>query len=159
MLEIIKPMKRNFDFQKLAKKIDKRVKVRKMRSSDIAEVRKIKESRADKTYRAIILCDRKIKKSDLKMLNSLKEIKQKTPQRVLHRRADRFRHRKIKSIKYKYINPKKFLFEVRAEAGLYIKELISGDDGRTQPNVSLLLGTQCTCKELDVTGIHAKSGK
>ncbi len=156
VLEIIKPMKRNFDFQKLAKKIDKRIKVRKLRLSDIAEVRKIKESRADKTYRSLIVCDKKIKKSDLKMLNSLKEIKQKTPQRVLHRRADRFRHRKIKSIKYKYINPKKFLLEVRAEAGLYIKELISGDDGRTQPNVSLLLGSQCRCKELDVVKIHTK---
>lgn len=156
VLEILKPMKRYVNFNTLSKKIDKRIKVQKLRLSNIAEVRKIKESRAEKTYRAIVVCDRKIKKSDLNALKTLKEIKQKTPQRVLHRRADRLRPRKVKGLRAKYLGPKKFILEVRAEAGLYIKELISGDEGRTQPNVSLLLGAQCTCKELDVIGIHVK---
>ena len=159
VLEILKPFKRDFNFQKLAKKIDKRVQVRKLRLSGIGEVRKIKEARIDKTYRAIVICDKKIARKDLKILHKLKEIKQKTPQRVLHRRADRFRQRKVRSIKAKYINSKKFILEVRTEAGLYIKELISGDSDRTQPNVSMLLGAQCTCKELDVTKIHTNEKK
>jgi len=43
---------------------------------------------------------------------------------------------------------------VTTEAGLYIKELISGDKGRTQPNLSELLQNECVCKELDVVKIH-----
>jgi len=156
VLEIIKPTKRRINLKNLSKKIEKKVRVQKLRLSSISEVRKIKEARTDKTYRAMVICDKKIAKKDLRVLHNLKEIKQKTPQRVLHRRADRFRHRKIRKIKFRYLGPKRFMFEVRTEAGLYIKELISGDDGRTQPSVSLLLGTQCRCKELDVIKIHTK---
>ena len=156
MLEILKPVKRSMDLQKLMRKIDRRVKVQKMRLSNIAEVRQIKESRAEKTYRVLVVCDRKISKKDLNALKTLKQIKQKTPQRVLHRRGDRMRPRHVKQLKFRYINPRKFQLVIRAEAGLYIKELISGDEGRTQPNVSLLLGSQCKCKELDVVGIHTR---
>jgi len=49
-----------------------------------------------------------------------------------------------------------FMIEVRGEAGLYIKELISGDSGRTRPSISELLKNECTCKELDVMKIHVK---
>ena len=89
-------------------------------------------------------------------MSLLKDIKQNTPQRGLHRRGDRLRHRKVKQIKYRYLGPKRFQLIIRTEAGLYIKELISGDEARTQPNVSLLLGAECKCKELDVVGIHVK---
>ena len=82
------------------------------------------------------------------------EIKQKTPERVVHRRADKFRHRKLKSLKTKYISGKKFSIEVKCEAGLYVKELVSGDNGRTTPSVSSILQQSCICKELDVTAIH-----
>jgi len=34
--------------------------------------------------------------------------------------------------------------------GLYIKELISGDDGRTKPSISEILNTPAECIELDV---------
>ena len=44
--------------------------------------------------------------------------------------------------------------EVRTEAGLYVKELVNGDGGRTQPSVAGVLGVPAECVELDVTAIH-----
>lgn len=158
VLEILEPQKRKINLKSLAKKIGKGIKVRNLRLSNIEEVRRIKEERADKTYRAIVICE-DIKKDDLKKLQQLKEIKQKTPERVLHRRADKFRHRKLKTLKAKYVSNKKFELTMKCEAGLYVKELISGDNGRTVPSVSSILGQPCICKELDVIGIHHARSK
>jgi len=156
VLEILEPKKRNIkDLNKLSKKIPKnKIRVRNLRLSDIIEVRKLKEERSNKVYRAVVVCDKKIKKDDLKKLKNLVgKIKQKTPQRVLHRRANKIRDRNLISIKSKFINDKKFIIEARCDAGLYIKELISGDNGRTKPSISELLGTNCKCIELDVIKI------
>ena len=60
----------------------------------------------------------------------------------------------MKSLKAKFKNSKQFEITVRCEAGLYVKELISGDNGRTVPSISSLLGQACVCKELDVMEIH-----
>lgn len=159
VLEILEPNKRTMNLKALSKKIGKGIKVRNLRASNIAEVRRIKEERADKTYYAVVVCEN-ISKGDLKKLSQLVgSIKQKTPERVLHRRADKFRHRKLHSIKTKYINSKKFSLEARCEAGLYVKEMISGDNGRTVPSVSSILQQQCMCKELDVLAIHHAKAK
>jgi tRNA pseudouridine synthase 10 len=44
---------------------------------------------------------------------------------------------------------------IRCDGGLYIKELVSGDGGRTKPNLSELLGTEVEAevKELDVMDV------
>lgn len=157
VLEILEPKKRDINIKKLAKKIAKQVRVKDLRCSDIAEVRRIKEEKSDKSYEVEVECERKIKKEELKKLLSLKGlIRQRTPQRVLHRRGDLERKKTVIEIKTKTINPGKFKLFVKCSAGLYVKELITGDDGRTLPNVTALLGTKCTPKNLDVTGIHEK---
>jgi tRNA pseudouridine synthase 10 len=155
VLEILKPKKRKLDLKKIAKKIKKDVRVRSLRYSNIAEVRQIKELRADKSYCAIVECDKKITKTELKKLEQLlANISQRTPERVIHRRADRKRGRKVVSIKAKLLGNRKFELIIRGEAGLYIKELISGDSGRTKPSVSEIMGCKCVCKQLDVIDIH-----
>lgn len=159
VLEILEPKKRTLNLKSLAKKVGKGIKIRNLRLSNIEEVRRIKEERADKTYKALVICEN-ISKKDMEKLRVLvNEIKQKTPERVLHRRADKFRHRKLKSLKAKFINSKKFSLEVRCEAGLYVKELVSGDNGRTVPSVSSVLQQSCICKELDVLAIHHSKAK
>jgi tRNA pseudouridine synthase 10 len=45
---------------------------------------------------------------------------------------------------------------LETESGTYIKELVSGDNGRTQPNISELIGVPCIVTELDV--IEIKGG-
>jgi tRNA pseudouridine synthase 10 len=44
--------------------------------------------------------------------------------------------------------------QITGESGIYIKELITGDSGRTNPSFSELLGTECTVHELDVVKIN-----
>jgi tRNA pseudouridine synthase 10 len=160
VLEITETKKRIFDkkmLEKLAKKIGKQVKIRSLRITNMQEVRDIKAARYEKTYRAIVTCKQPIERTDLKKLDVLiGEIRQRTPQRVLHRRADKMRKRHVISLKTKYKSKTEFELVVRGDAGLYIKELISGDSGRTQPSISGVLIKDCVCKALDVIAIHTK---
>ncbi|MBS3056006.1 MAG: tRNA pseudouridine(54/55) synthase Pus10 [Candidatus Aenigmarchaeota archaeon] len=153
VLEILEPKKRLINLKNV--KIPKSVHVRNMRFSDTNEVTRIKEKRSEKTYEAEVILDKPIEKKDLEKLKLLiGEIYQRTPNRVLHRRGDLKRKRKLISLKTIFINSKKFRFIVRGEAGLYIKELINGDNGRTRPSVSEILNRKAICKNLDVVGIH-----
>lgn len=157
VLEILNPVARELSLGRLAKKVGKAVRVRRLRPSDIAEVRKIKEMRVDKTYRAVVKCPDGISREELKKITAIVgEARQRTPRRVLHRRGDRMRRRKVKQARFRYIDGKTFMLEIRGEAGLYIKELISGDAGRTRPSISELLQKDCACRELDVVKIHTK---
>ena len=49
-----------------------------------------------------------------------------------------------------------FAMKIKTEGGLYIKELISGDEGRSQPNVSEILGVNAICEQLDVLEVSEK---
>lgn len=113
------------------------------------------EDEKSKTYSALCESETAITDSDLDSLNNLGEIsiKQRTPIRVLHRRANAERCRIIYEIKAEKIegDPFHFRLTLRTQAGTYIKEFIHGDFGRTSPNISLLLKKIVDCIELDVT--------
>lgn len=160
VIEILKPMKRKLDLKALEKEINKsnKVKVKGLKFTTKEVVRAIKSERADKTYLADVLFSRCLEKKDLKRLKELKgrPILQKTPTRVLHRRADKFRKRVVKDIKWKLIGPRRLMLKIRGESGLYVKELITGDNGRTKPSVSELLNNKVKKINLDVIKIHTK---
>ena len=44
------------------------------------------------------------------------------------------------------------------EHGTYVKEAISGEDGRTEPSLTGMAGAQLACLELDVHGIIGEDG-
>jgi tRNA pseudouridine synthase 10 len=69
---------------------------------------------------------------------------------VAHRRADRIRKREVSAIRVKKVEGKRLVVEIQAEAGTYVKELVSGDSGRTRTSFSSLTGKNCKCIELDV---------
>ena len=46
--------------------------------------------------------------------------------------------------------------EIHGEGGLYVKELISGDEGRTEPSLAGLLGTGATVTALDVLAVEGE---
>ncbi|HLC50866.1 MAG TPA: tRNA pseudouridine(54/55) synthase Pus10 [archaeon] len=157
VLEIKDPLKRKIDLKSAEKLInkDKRVKVKGLRIVDSSYVKRVKELKLDKTYRMLVRCDKPISKKELSVLRSLKRIiEQRTPNRVAHRRADIVRRRTIKSVKWKYKNSKTFELVLECEGGLYVKEVVSGDEGRTNPAVSSLLNKKCKCIELDVIRIE-----
>jgi tRNA pseudouridine synthase 10 len=44
--------------------------------------------------------------------------------------------------------------EIRAQHGTYIRELVSGDGGRTDPSLSSLVDSPCKVEVLDVLSLH-----
>jgi tRNA pseudouridine synthase 10 len=80
-------------------------------------------------------------------------IKQQTPLRVLHRRADLIREKYIYEVKVKKMALKRAEMKIRCQGGLYVKELVSGDEGRTKPNISELLENRAKTLKLDVLNV------
>jgi tRNA pseudouridine synthase 10 len=64
------------------------------------------------------------------------------------------RKREVRWVEAEMIEDDVFDLTVNAEAGTYIKEFVSGDDGRTVPNFSDALGTKCVVQTLDVIAIN-----
>jgi len=163
VLEIKEPEIRQIDLKKIEKKVNKKAK-NKVRITNLsfANKKKLQEikglaKKTKKTYKAKITLDREI--SDemfLKLQNELKDkkIKQRTPQRVAHRRSDLIRIKKVYSVSIRKLTEKEIEAEIIGEGGLYIKELISGDEGRTNPSFSSILKSQARCVQLDVIHLH-----
>jgi len=160
VIELIKPIKRKINLKEILKEINKskKVKVRNLKFTDKQIVRKIKSERWDKTYLAEVKFKKPIDKKKLKLLKGLRReiISQRTPIRVAHRRADKLRKRRIKEISWKMLDKKTLRIKIRSDAGLYIKELINGDEGRTKPNISEMLDNKVKKISLDVVKIHTK---
>lgn len=78
-------------------------------------------------------------------------LKQRTPLRVLHRRTQLVRDRKVfRASVVRALTDQFFVLDVEAQAGTYIKEFVHGDSGRTKPSVSSLLGCDADILQLDV---------
>jgi tRNA pseudouridine synthase 10 len=158
VLEIFEPKKRAIDLEKLEKKVNQfakeKVEVSGFRPSSRKEVQAIKSVMHEKTYDALIECP-KANQEDLKNLEEYFHdmlISQGTPTRVMHRRADKIRKRKIISVENKLAKGG-FSAVIKTQAGTYVKELVSGDNGRTEPSFSSVIKKPCLVKELDVIGI------
>jgi len=82
------------------------------------------------------------------------EIRQWTPVRVLHRRANTPRTRHVLSCRAHRVDDHYFRLHLSTEAGTYVKEFVHGDLGRTVPSVSSLLGCSTDILELDCEGIQ-----
>lgn len=159
ILELKEPKKRKINLKKLEEDINKyargKVEVSNLRFTSKEEVKKIKSARYQKIYRAVIKFNNAENQKIYEAVNALigKQISQATPTRVLHRRADKIRKRKVIDMKIEDIKMNEATLVVKAEAGTYIKELITGDNGRTNPSLSSLAGFDIKVEKLDVIGI------
>ncbi|MFT4892827.1 MAG: tRNA pseudouridine synthase 10 [Candidatus Nanohaloarchaea archaeon] len=158
VLEIIEPLNRDLDLEELQKEVNEstdKIEVFDLQYTHKDKAADIKQKHADKEYRAIIETEDEITAEDLENISEVVgTVKQDTPERVEHRRADKTREREVYEVSWEKTGDKEFELEVKAEAGTYIKELIHGDEGRTQPNISDLIGTQAECVQLDVIWIE-----
>ncbi len=161
VLEILAPHRRSGELDALAAAIDLhaagQVEVRGLRWSQGDEVVAVKEARHDKTYVAEVAFEGEPGASRLEEIAGLfsaKRINQRTPVRVAHRRADAVRGRDVRSVKVLEVRPDGARLEITGEAGLYIKELVSGDGGRTEPSLAGLLGIPARVVSLDVIAVH-----
>jgi tRNA pseudouridine synthase 10 len=160
VVEIKEPQKRTLNLKELENKINLyaagKVEVSNLKLVGKERRSQIKTSSTStyKVYRAIVDLDKETSNDDLKILSSLDVIEQRTPLRVSHRRADLIRKRRVRDLKVKKLDQERLELIIECEGGLYIKELISGDEYRTQPSVSSLLQNPARCVELDVLDVQ-----
>jgi len=158
VIEVKEPRKRFIDVSALEKAINEyakgKVEVLNLRLADKGAVRKVKTSdTAEKVYRVTVEFAREVSDDELELLEKNLtncKVSQRTPLRVLHRRADLTREKYIYKTKIKRLSTNKVEMTVHCQGGLYVKELVTGDDGRTNPSVSEILKTEAKPLALDV---------
>ena len=162
VLEIKEPKIRNIDLAKIEQEINKinegKTSYHNLHVCERKRKAEIKQSSPDtyKVYNALVKCDEAFDKNKLEELTKLDEIHQQTPLRVLRRRADKVRIKHVLDLSYEIIDDRTFNMRIKTEGGLYIKELISGDEGRSHPNVGEILGVNAICEQLDVIEVSEK---
>ncbi|MBY9020526.1 MAG: tRNA pseudouridine(54/55) synthase Pus10 [Candidatus Lokiarchaeota archaeon] len=167
ILELKNPKIRTLELKKIQNRVNRsnkrKIKVTDLKYSSKEQVKNLKLSAENtkKIYKALIISKEKISKSNfdvllkkLKVVYDKQKLQQRTPIRVSHRRADKIREKKIFRVEGKFIKPNVSEYIVEAQGGTYIKELISGDKGRTTPSFSDIYGFSLECKKLDVLKIY-----
>jgi len=162
VVEAKSPVRREADLEALTARINEnaagKVEVKDLRFVEKGMIETLKSSKADKTYKLKVTFKEPVSEEKLKScLEALsgKEIAQQTPKRVVHRRADLVRKRYVHSITLDELKDDgKAYITVNCEGGLYVKELISGDEGRTNPSLTGLLGFQALVEDLDVVNVE-----
>lgn len=160
IIEVLHPIKRNIDLKALQKEINTqgqgKIEVEALQFTSKKAVKRLKSHSGNaKVYRCIVELASPVSDNDLARLTSLHnlEIQQHTPTRVQHRRAFRLRRKKIYQMSYKKLRDTTIEFTIHCQGGLYIKEFISGDEGRTTPSVAEILSVPAKSIELDVLDI------
>jgi tRNA pseudouridine synthase 10 len=155
VVEAKSPHKRSLDLVALEAGINRgaegKIEVLGLKFVESETVEQLKSMKVDKVYRMKIThntTEEKLKSS----LNVISKtlIKQNTPTRVLHRRADLERIRKVHSAELESYNENTAILVINCEGGLYVKELVSGDGGRTIPSVTSQIGSDAKVIELEV---------
>ncbi|QDV08642.1 hypothetical protein Poly30_41950 [Planctomycetes bacterium Poly30] len=143
-----------------------RLEVRGLHWTQKSRVRFLKEGKFAKDYRAKAAVSELPSPDRVKALIGQRYVvAQKTPSRVAHRRADLVRERWIEildiEVPEEQGEDEPFLFvTMRTQAGTYVKEAISGEDGMTDPSVAQQLGVaEARCLELDVLAILDEVGE
>jgi len=161
VLELVAPHVRSIDLVTLREQVNT-TEARKVEVTDLHFVFRdtvalVKETHAEKTYRARVSLASPVEEERLlSAVSSLVgQIDQRTPRRVAHRRADLVRIRCLIDAKAAIVSPQEVELVLRGEGGLYIKELVSGDEGRTLPSLSGVLGVVALVTELDVIDVAA----
>jgi len=161
VIEIEEPHRRRVDTDRLEGDINAfaegKVEVEGLRLASYEMVERVKGLDASKTYRAFVEFNGDVTEPALDEAIAELDgatIEQYTPERVDHRRAGLTRVRDVLSASAELEAPRNAVVEIHGEGGLYIKELISGDDGRTEPSLAGLLNVGAVVTDLDVLAVE-----
>ncbi|RLM56504.1 tRNA pseudouridine(54/55) synthase Pus10 [Halobellus sp. Atlit-31R] len=164
VIEVMEPRRRRVDTERLEGDINAfaegRVEVEGLRLADYEMVERVKRLDASKRYRAAVEFGGPVTASELEAaLDDLDgaTIEQYTPHRVDHRRASLTRTREVYETSGELDDETHATVEIHGAGGLYIKELISGDEGRTNPSLAGLLGVDAEVTALDVVGVYGEA--
>ncbi len=161
VLELLDPKHRSLDIPALTAAVNRtaagKVEISGAMVTDKATVALLKETHAEKTYRAVVAFAGEVTAERLRetLAAMIGPIAQRTPIRVSHRRADLVRKRRLIAADARLLSPTEAEITLRTEGGLYVKELISGDDGRTHPNLSAQIGVPARVIALDVLSVDS----
>ncbi|TKS68705.1 putative tRNA pseudouridine synthase [Collichthys lucidus] len=143
--------------QETINKSSDKIRVRDLQIVTREAMGRMKEGEEEKTksYTALIWTQKPIQREDISFIDDIKDLTldQKTPLRVLHRRALAVRQRVIHSMNTRFLDSHHFYLGLKTQAGTYIKEFVHGDFGRTKPNLCQLLNTDTDILELDVESV------
>ncbi len=158
VLEISQPKHRYIDLDELERRANQTdlAAFNSLKFVQREAVERYKAAASDKVYHVHVKAEGKINKEELvKVALSFKDVNidQRTPRRVEHRRADLVRKRKIHWCQAEWVSDDSFDLELETDSGTYVKEFVSGDEGRSVPSFSERLGIQCKVETLDVLAI------
>ncbi|MFH0715083.1 MAG: tRNA pseudouridine(54/55) synthase Pus10 [Candidatus Diapherotrites archaeon] len=156
--ELVSPRRRSANLSKLENEINttfkEKIAVHSLAFSSSSRVVEIKQFQHAKRYHALVECSGAAEASKLaSYLNKKFDVLQQTPLRVEKRRALKERPHWVVLEKTEVVSSTSLEIELQCSAGMYVKEWISGDGGRSNPSLSSWLGIPCVCKELDVLEI------
>ncbi|MBX0287848.1 tRNA pseudouridine(54/55) synthase Pus10 [Haloarcula salinisoli] len=163
VIEVDEPRVRDIDVEQLERDIndfaDGKVEVESLRLATHEMVERVKELDASKTYRMDVEFDESV--TDEALQSALEELEgatihQDTPQRVSHRRADLTRTRDVYAASGELVDESHADIRIHGAGGLYVKELISSDEGRTEPSLTGLLGVDSVVTALDVVDVQGE---
>jgi tRNA pseudouridine synthase 10 len=163
VMEMVNPKEREVDLAALEAEVNRRnegrLEIRGLHWTEKSRVRVVKESVHAKEYRALIRVEEDPDPAAVQpLLMVRRDVVQRTPERVAHRRADLERQRWIEIVSMVQNEPGLWDVSLRTQHGTYVKEAISGEGGSTVPSLADLLGTKCECVELDVLEILDEEG-
>jgi len=158
VLEISQPRYRNIDLDELERRANQGelAAYNNLRFVQREAVERYKAAASDKVYHVHVKAEGKVNKEELvNVALSFKDVNidQRTPRRVEHRRADLVRKRRIHWCQAEWKSDDSFDLELETDSGTYVKEFVSGDEGRSVPSFSERLGIQCKVETLDVLAI------
>ena len=175
VIEVERPRTRTVDTDELEREVDEfadgYVEVEGLALATHEMVERVKELDASKTYRMDVAFEEPVAADTFEAALSALDgatIEQETPQRVSHRRAAKTRVRQVYDISGELVQESEqrrqngeptatqATIEVHGEGGLYVKELVSGDDGRTEPSLAGELGIGARVTALDVLAVEGE---
>ncbi|WP_411964554.1 tRNA pseudouridine(54/55) synthase Pus10 [Haloferax sp. YSMS24] len=163
VVEVMEPRRRSIDVEQLEGDVNAMaegaIEVEGLRLATYDMVERVKKLDASKEYRAAVEFDDDVTDDELQAaLDELTgaTIEQYTPHRVDHRRASLTRTRHVYDATGELEDARHATVDIHGEGGLYIKELVSGDEGRTNPSLAGLLDTGAVVTALDVIAVEGE---
>src|SRR5262245_14129265 len=164
VVELVDPRVVEVDLAALEGEINRRnegrLEVQGLHWSEKSRVAILKETPHAKEYEALVELGGELAPARLAELAGKRlVVTQHTPDRVAHRRAEKDRQRWIEFRARTLEEPALLRVRLSTQHGTYVKEVLSGEDGNTNPSLASLLGIPCRCRELDVLGILDAEGQ
>jgi len=160
VIEIVEPLVRSYDIGNINELIrSDLVEVRVSEPASRRDIELLKQTSRErrKVYRLLVISPTPVSEAQLNELEAFfrnVSIQQRTPIRILARKKDVLRVRKVYEVRTRLVTSTSFEALVYCDGGLYVKELVHCDQGRTNPCFASILNTELKPVELDVLYIE-----